>query len=699
MALINKIRQRTALVVGIVALGLVLFVLGNFIKNQSRNHTLEVGKIAGETISRETFELKVEKLKNAYIRNSHKSPSEGEMEMLRQQAWDMLISEIAFSKEYKKLGLVVTEEELVDMVQGNNINPEIIAAFTNPQTGQFEKAKLLEYLKNIDRYPVENQLTWYEFEDMLPNQCERMKYENLLTKSVYVTKQEAQQLYDRQNTKMQLKYLYVPFYSVSDSSVSITDNDLKEYLDQNREQYKKEAMASVEYISFSFTPSREDTLYYKKEMESLVEEFKQVSVDSSFAKIHSDAPVHMEYIPKASLPQAIGSHLASLKKGDVVGPFLESGSFKISKLSDIKTSPKYSMRASHILIKPSSPSPEDDKKALEQANNILSQIKKGVPFDQLAMIYGMDDTRNRGGDLGWFVEGKMVKEFEKAVINFKGVGLIPQPVKTEFGYHIIKVTEPKINVSYQVTTIERSITPSDETKETALARAEMFASGSTNAKDFRDNAAKDSSLIVARSSGVRKSDRTIGNNFTSREIVRWIFNEGNVGDVSNVFETDKSYVVVLLTSKTDDDEVSLENERAELMRKVQSEKKSRFISDKLKKLKGSLEEIAQQYGPAATVNTMNDVSYITTSLTNAGYAPLAIGAVSALSKGQRTEPMGDESGVLIVEVLDVVPAHDIADYSLYKNQIMQQNGSSASYTIMNAIKEFARIKDNRYQFY
>jgi len=277
--------------------------------------------------------------------------------------------------------------------------------------------------------------------------------------------------------------------------------------------------------------------------------------------------------------------------------------------------------------------------------------------------------------------------------------LLPEPIKTGFGYHIIKVTEPKTNVTYRVATLERIITPGDETKEAALAKAESFAGMSSNAKEFKENAAKDSSLIVLSSSGLRKTDKSISRNINAREMVRWIFNEGEIGQVSEVMEADKAFIVVLITSKTDDKEVSLENERAEITYKIRNEKKTELISNKLKSMSGTLEEIGQKYGSGAAVYTMNDVSFSSTYLTNAGYAPIAIGKAFGLQKGKRTQPFGDQSGVFIVEVMDKTTAPDIADYSLYKNQLNQQFNYTISPLIMEAVKDFARVQDERYKFY
>ena len=84
------------------------------------------------------------------------------------------------------------------------------------------------------------------------------------------------------------------------------------------------------------------------------------------------------------------------------------------------------IRCEHILV---------EKQSI--ANQLLERIKKGESFEKLAQENSIDSSRKRGGDLGFFGRGMMVREFEKAAFGL-GVGEVSQVVKTQFGYHIIK---------------------------------------------------------------------------------------------------------------------------------------------------------------------------------------------------------------------------------------------------------------------
>ena len=254
MALINTIREKSGVAVGLVAIGMLLFIVGGDLvggkNNMFRGDGQVVGEVAGEKVTLDQYNAALEQAKQNYISQQQgKQPDDQTMGYLRDQAWNQTIYRLAFQKEWEKLGLQVPEDELVDMVQGDNINAGIKQAFTDKTTNQFDKAKLIDYLKNLDKAPVEQQMAWRNFEANLPMDRMGAKYNALLKNSVYVTTAEARRYDINQNTKLTTKYLFVPYGSISDSAVKVTDEQLQAYLDKNKGKYKVEEGRSVEYIS------------------------------------------------------------------------------------------------------------------------------------------------------------------------------------------------------------------------------------------------------------------------------------------------------------------------------------------------------------------------------------------------------------------------------------------------------------------
>jgi peptidyl-prolyl cis-trans isomerase D len=180
MAIIRKIRERTLLVVFVVGAGLFLFIITDlFFSNQGpfSGRDTNIGEIAGNEITLDQYQQAIEEMKYNWAVNTNRNPTEREMNSIRQQAWDKLVAENAFTKEFDALGLKVTPEEVIDMVQGNNISPEIRQAFTNPETGEFNREQVISYLQNISQMPPQQQMAWQTFESNLGPSRLRLKYD------------------------------------------------------------------------------------------------------------------------------------------------------------------------------------------------------------------------------------------------------------------------------------------------------------------------------------------------------------------------------------------------------------------------------------------------------------------------------------------------------------------------------------------
>jgi peptidyl-prolyl cis-trans isomerase D len=245
MALINNIRKKSGLAVGIIAIALLSFmVLGDLLGPNSRllgGDQNVIGEIAGEEITIQEFESALDGVKQNYAAQTGRQPGEEELASLREQTWSQLILKIAYKKEFDRLGIEVSDEELVDMVQGNNIHPVIKQTFVNQQTGQFDRSLVVKYLReDLPKAPQEQQAAWYNFENNLSPERQLTKYNNLVKMSSYITTAEAKRYQAEQNNKADVKYLFVPFFAIPDSSIKVTDSQLEAYLEENKEKYKVE---------------------------------------------------------------------------------------------------------------------------------------------------------------------------------------------------------------------------------------------------------------------------------------------------------------------------------------------------------------------------------------------------------------------------------------------------------------------------
>ncbi len=703
MALINKIRERSGWAIGVIAIGLGFFVVGGDVLGPNstilgKNKT-DVGEIDGETIQRERYQQEIEQIKYNYTVNYGRNPSEGEMFSIRQQAWDYLIVKIAFQNQYDILGMKVTDDEQWDMVQGTNVSPEIRQAFSDPQTGEFQRDRIIGYLKQVSQMPPAQQASWYLFEQNLMPSRYRIKFDNLLVKTVHATEAEAKKQYQEETAVAEIKYLYIPYYSVSDSAVNVSESELKEYFNGHIAEYTVEESRDFSYVSIPMLSSAKDTAFFQEEMDQLKLDFRANTEDSLFARSNSDADQYFTKQAIDALPAILQANYSNLSKGDVRGPYFNNGRFVLYKISDIKEDTVGAAKARHILIKWTDESDPSKAKAKKKAQGILNQLRRGGDFEQIASENSEDVvSAQNGGDVGWFGPGKMVKPFEQAVFNASRKGRINKLIETQFGYHIIEVTQTLNKNQYAIASIEREITPSDETRNKAFRRADFFASTSGDYDEFIANAERDT-LQVFNAKNIGKNDRRFNDVGNARSVIQWAYNDGEIGDISEVKELDDQYIVVVLTKITEEGSASVEDVKEQIEPKVKNEKKGSIIIEKLNAMSGTLDEMSENYGSDARVYNSSDLKFSTNSLPSVGFAPVSIGKTFALASGERTKPIQEENGVLIIEMINLTQAPEIADYAPYKSQIEQRATSRASFNAGEAIKKDANIKDLRYRFF
>lgn len=702
MALITKIQQRSGLAVTIIIVALVLFIVGgDLLSNNSillGSRKTNVGSIDGSGITAEEYQREVDILEYEYQVAQNKTPNEQERQGFREQAWTILINKKGYEKEYEKLGIKVSEDELTDMVQGENIHPGLKQAFTDPATGQVDKKRIQEYLVNINQYKDKNQdaarqyAIWINFERKLPDDRKRTKYEALLSKTVYVTAAEAEREYTAQTAKASARYFYVPFYAIADSAVKPSEEQLQAYLSDNKAKYRGTDSRGVEYVQFLFTPTGRDSAKFNQEVASLRADFAKAEDDTAFAASVSDEPEGFKSVGVNDLPAELSS--IRLQKDSIYGPFTQGGKVTLYKVRDIKNEGDFSARASHILIKWNTTDDTSKAAAKAKANSILNQIKGGASFEEMARIHGTDGTSAQGGDLGWFSTGRMVPEFEKAVFAASSKGLLPGLTETQFGYHLIKVTETKTNLKYQVVTLNRKLSAGKETRQEIENKVREFISLATDTASF-NKAVKQMGLTKLNALGLTKNASYLNDIADARGVIRWAFKEGKVGEVAKIPYTFPDRVVVpALVKASDKNNVKVDDFREAIALEVRKKLKAEQI---LAKVNGAtkLDDMKAKYGDQAILNVAPDVTLQGTSMPDVGYDPVAVGRLFGLKKGAATKPFAGENGVVALECTDMVAAPKIADYTTYKNNLVQRRQGPVSYYLAEAVKELKKVEDDR----
>ena len=243
-----------------------------------------------------------------------------------------------------------------------------------------------------------------------------------------------------------------------------------------------------------------------------------------------------------------------------------------------------------------------------------------------------------------------------------------------------------------------TITPSDETQNAAYLKAQNFVAAVSDEKEFRAQAQKEA-LNVVDAKDLGTAERRIGTLGEARQMVTWLYREGKVGKVSDVFDLNESYVAAVMTGETEEGYKDFEMAKEQIMPFVKNQLKGEKIIEKLAAQKGTLEEMATAFGTDASVNSSSDLKLNSNTLPSVGVDAKAVGVAFSLENGKRSKPFAGDNGVLVIETINRTLAPAIGEYSMFKNQLLQGLNNKSSFGIGQAIKEVSKIEDQRYKFF
>lgn len=334
MALINTLRNKMGkIVVAAIMITMLSFILTDLIGNSSLlngGQDLEIAEMDGQTITNPEFQQKVDELSYTYIINTNRSPVQSEIDQIRVQAWNALIIDNVYQNQFDELGIDVTDQELIDMVQGKNISPQIVQFFSNPETGQFSVDFVTNFLSGLSQASDQQRDSWVQFERSLIPGRKLSKYSNLLALTNYVTQAEAKGEYTGQEASATIDYVYVPYLAVADSEVSYTEDDLESYLSENENEYQRDESRKLDYVVFEVIPSAADSAVIVEEIQAVKEELANVPNDSAYAAINSDDSQFFFFTyNNETLPDS----LSNKEVGYVTEPAIVGDAYEVYKLS------------------------------------------------------------------------------------------------------------------------------------------------------------------------------------------------------------------------------------------------------------------------------------------------------------------------------------------------------------------------------
>lgn len=712
MSIINTLREKMGkLLVVVVGLSIMAFVLGDVLSGNSAllgNNNQDIGEISGETISQIEFVNMVEGMKQNFQATYGQPANEFITQTFRNQAWEQLINQIAYGERFIDLNIVVGDAEKVDMVQGVNIAPAVRQNFADPQTGEFSVAKVQEQLANIGSSQV-GRFQWAQFQQQISAQRMQQKFENLFTKSSYVTLAEARRQYNEEVATIDVDYMYVPFSIVSDSVAPVTDNELRAYLNAHEDEYQVQESRSIDYVSFPVIPSAADSADYKAEVDAIrksLEESQSVEEDSLIALRSSEQGIGFTTYDPTAMPVDIEANIENLKAGDIVGPKLTGGIYSMSKLSDIVEGENEYVEISHIMITTEGLSSADKSKARTKAAGILRDLRNGADFAETAKLRSEDGSGPAGGSMGWYRKdvGPVTNSqpwpqaLQDASFAAKSTGLVRRLVESDKGYHIINIENAPSKKRYKVATIIIEMVPSTQTQNDVYRQVQEFLASADDYDSFNAYASEQG-ISIFSGNNIGPNATAIGRLADARQVVTWLYGEASSQDIRD-FDLNDEYVVALYRYKVEAGTAKLGDVRNQIEPKVRNEKKLAHIKSKLEGLTGSLSEMVTAYGNGAKFYSAPGLRMSTNSLPNVGTSPEAVGAAFALANvGERTIAIGTDAGVVLVELKAKSAAPEIADYTSYMTKIQQRKQSNDRLNLRQSIREAADIVDERYKFY
>ena len=705
MATLQNIRNRAGLLISIViGLALLAFILTDLLTagdSLFRSNQYEIGKVNGNSIKYPEFQAKVEQMTEIYKMNYGQTQITDQIQnQIQDQAWSEYVRNEIMTGIYENLGIDVSSDELFEMVQGSNIHPMIQQLFTNPETGQFDKSVVINFLKYIDVQGTPEQRAYWSFlQNQLLTDRKYSKYISLLGQGLYISNNEVEQQMANHETSANIQFIALPFGSVADSTVTVTDKELKDYYNKNKDQYSQEAVRTVQYVSFPVEATEEDDKNALKWIEEIKADFVSAENNAQFISVNSDVQFEDIFQKKDDF---IDEYLADFafgeEPGSVYGPYKDGNAYKIAKLDARKNLPD-SVQARHILLNPNDIGYD---KIEHLADSLKQLIEKGANFANLAKEFSADRGSSIvGGDLGWFERGRMVKPFEDACFNGKEKEVYIVP--SQFGLHVIQLMKKGKEVSQaRLAILVRNIEPGTQTFQQVYAKASQFASQSPSIDTFNESVK--SQDLTKRTASLSKNDISFMGMEQSRQLVRAAWKAKKPGilvnnEGSSIFELENTFIVASLVSIQDEGVSVFEQVRFQVELNVKQEAKAKVLIEKMNNATASNNDILLIASTLDTdVNEANDVNLGTFNIPSLGFEPIVVGAISAMSDNELSKPLKGRTGVYLVKVISTT-YNKTDNIDLEKTRLRQSAIYQANYTAFEALRDAAEIEDNRIKFY
>ena len=711
MSIIQTIREKGAvIVIALIALSLIAFIL---MDSRSRgvsglfggSNTTTIGSVNGDKIEYSDFTARVKDIEQQYQNSS------GADDQIRQNVWDQMVSELLLNQQFEDLGISFTPKEMSSIMFSDDAPAPMKQQFTDKQTGIYDIGKAQQWWAQVKKIKNEDQRRQVDEQLIEPMRLNSLytKYISMIAASVYVPSWLSKEQQEEKNSFANVSYVAIPYSTISDSTIKVTDDDIKTYIDKNKLKYKQDPGRIISYVSFSINPSSKDTAAAKQAVETLTESFKKDSNAAAFiARNSSSIPFFDGYTAKTKLQMPFKDSIIALPDGGVFGPYLDRDNYVLAKKIATKILPD-SIKCRHILIGTNNPQTGEqlmpDSVAKKLADSISVAIKNGANFDSLEAKYSTDKAAHEQKGVMTFdlstIEGdNFAKEFADFLLNEKGE--TKGVVKTQFGWHYIEILEKKNpGPAYKVAYMAKQIVASDETINTASAAATKL-SGQARDKPAYDKYVAQNGLKEIDVPGIiKENDYQLGGLQDARQIIKWAF-DAKQGDVSDPFSTKDAFVVAVLDKIIKEGPPDVETARPLVEPLIRNIKKAEEITKKLNN-PTSLDAAAKTYNQQVlTTGADSTLTFDAQLINGVGNEPKVAGASFDKEFQTKISPaIEGNTGVFVIKINSIgkkaaMPQAVIDQQKMAEQSREQQSAVAQSFSIL---KKIATIKDNRSKFF
>ena len=700
MATLEKIRSKGLLLLIVVGVALVVFIVGDLVNSGStyfQENSANVAVINGDKVKIRDYAEKMEQFNDVVKMQYGSNINDEMMEQIRQMVWESTVTEKVVGDDCAEIGMMVTKNELADMLVGNNISPMMMSnqMFFN-ENGQFDVNIVKQFIAMLDSEDASQNIPyeqlrlyrnyWRYWEHAIKTSRLQEKYTNLLNAALVVNPLEAKYAYDNAKVSADAVYAMKNYFAIADSTINVTDAEIKARYNEKKEQFKQKQSADVKYIVVDIKPSAEDFAEVEKWINDLKEEFTTTEEIADVVNSNSDVQYRGENLVKEQIDADFQEFAFTGNAGDVMGPIFVDNTYKMARIIENGINSVDSVNLSNMYLRR-----ETAEATQALADSIMDAVKKGADFAELAKTHSLLQNATNGGEIGWVSEMGLEKKIATPAFSTPVKGMFQVKEGNDINLFIVNELGEKV-VKAKVAVLARSVDATSRTQATLYNNLKQFIVDNNTIEKLEAEAANNG-YVVMTAKNIDINASAINNVKKAREAVRWVF-ENKEGAISDIFEVENQIIAVAVDKHNAEGYRSVESVRPQLLSEIRKEKKGDIL---VAEMNGkTMEQLATE---GFRIDTVRNINFASTYAGAIGNEPSLFARVEGAEVEKESQAIKGNTGAYIFKVINKEEA--AKPYNEKEEMVMLETRESYmnQYLSIEALKEAANIEDMRYKYY